>query len=74
MPDAIPVPITPPPGIVVTETGKTAAGRWVFGQAIHFVRGLPQKIGCWVRQTTTPTSGQPRASHAFQRCGSNGPQ
>jgi hypothetical protein len=64
MPD--PIPITPPPGIVVTETGKVAAGRWTFGQAIHFVRGLPQKIGGWVRQTATPTSGQLRASHAWR--------
>jgi hypothetical protein len=50
MPDPIPVPITPPPGIVKTETGKVAAGRWTDGAAVHFVRGLPQKIGGWVRQ------------------------
>ena len=66
MPDPIPIPITPPPGIVKTETGKVAAGRWTDGAAVHFVRGLPQKIGGWVRQTTTPTSGQPRASHAWR--------
>ncbi|HXW26223.1 MAG TPA: hypothetical protein VEK73_15875 [Xanthobacteraceae bacterium] len=66
MPDPIPVPITPPPGIVVTETGKVAAGRWMAGDAIHFVRGLPQKIGGWVQYTSTPTSGQPRASHAWR--------
>src|SRR5262249_25654770 len=66
MPDPIPLPITPPPGVVITETGKVAAGRWTACDAIHFVRGLPQKIGGWVRQTTTPTSGQPRAAHAWR--------
>jgi hypothetical protein len=66
MPDPIPIPIAPPPGIVKTETGKVAAGRWTDGDAIHFVRGMPQKVGGWVRQTTTPTSGQPRASHAWR--------
>jgi hypothetical protein len=71
MPDPIPIPITPPSGIVVTETGKVAAGRWTFGQAVHFVRGMPQKVGGWVRQTTTPTSGQPRASHAWRDNSSN---
>jgi hypothetical protein len=66
MTQPIPLPITPPPGVVVTETGKTAAGRWTACDAIHFVRGMPQKIGGWVRQTATPTSGQPRASHAWR--------
>jgi hypothetical protein len=66
MAQPIPLPITPPPGVVVTETGKTAAGRWTACDAIHFVRGMPQKIGGWVRQTATPTSGQPRASHAWR--------
>ena len=51
MPDPIPVPIAPPPGVVITETGKVAAGRWTACDAIHFVRGAPQKIGGWVRQT-----------------------
>lgn len=66
MPDPIPVPIAPPPGVVITETGKVAAGRWTACDAIHFVRGQPQKIGGWVRQTATPTSGQPRAAHAWR--------
>jgi hypothetical protein len=66
MPDPIPLPIAPPPGVVITETGKVAAGRWTACDAIHFVRGAPQKIGGWVRQTTTPTSGQPRAAHAWR--------
>jgi hypothetical protein len=71
MPEPIPIPITPPPGIVKTETGKAAAGRWTDGTAVHFVRGLPQKRGGWVRQTTAPTSGQPRASHAWRDNSSN---
>jgi hypothetical protein len=53
MPDPTPLPIAPPPGVVMTETGKVAAGRWTACDAIHFVRGQPQKIGGWVRQTAT---------------------
>jgi hypothetical protein len=71
MPDPIPLPIAPPPGVVITETGKVAAGRWTACDAVHFVRGAPQKIGGWVRQTVTPTSGQPRASHAWRDNQSN---
>src|ERR1043166_1769565 len=71
MPDPIPHPISPPPGVVITETGKVAAGRWTGCDAVHFVRGQPQKIGGWVRQTTTPTSGQPRAPHAWSNNSSN---
>lgn len=66
MPDPIPLPIAPPPGVVVTETGKVAAGRWTACDAIHFVRGQPQKIGGWIRYTSTPASGQPRAAHAWR--------
>jgi len=66
MPDPIPLPIAPPPGVVITETGKVAAGRWTACDAVHFVRGQPQKIGGWVRSTRTPTSGQPRAAHAWR--------
>src|ERR1700756_2848006 len=66
MPDPIPLPIAPPPGVVITETGKVAAGRWTACDAVHFVRGQPQKIGGWVRSTHTPTSGQPRAAHAWR--------
>src|SRR5215467_7407716 len=71
MPDPIPLPIAPPPGVVITESGKVAAGRWTACDAVHFVRGQPQKIGGWVRQTTTPTSGQPRAAHAWRDNSSN---
>src|SRR5712691_10790974 len=68
---SIPVPIAPPPGIVKTETGKVAAGRWTDGDKVEFYRGLPQKIGGWTRQTATPTLGQPRASHAWRDNASN---
>ena len=71
MPDPIPVPIAPPPGVVKTETGKVAAGRWIDGDKIHFVRGLPQKLGGWTKQTTAATLGQPRASHAWRDNASN---
>ena len=71
MPDPIPIPIVPPPGVVKTETGKVAAGRWIDGDKVRFVRGLPQKLGGWTRQSTTPTVGQPRASHAWRDNASN---
>ena len=71
MPDPVPVPIAPPPGVVITETGKVAAGRWTACDAVHFVRGQPQKIGGWIRYTSTPSSGQPRAAHAWRDNGAN---
>jgi hypothetical protein len=35
----IPLPITPPPGVVVTETNRVAEGRWVPpSEKIKFVK------------------------------------
>lgn len=66
-----PLPITPPPGVVLTETGRVAEGRWIASSKIRFVKGLPQKLGGNLAITTVPTSGQPRASHAWRDNASN---
>ncbi len=42
-----PLPIVAPPGVVLTETGRVAEGRWTASRNIRFVKGLPQKIGGW---------------------------
>jgi hypothetical protein len=62
----IPLPITPPPGVVLTESKRVAEGRYIASQNIRFVKGRPQKLGGNVVITSTPTSGQPRASHAWR--------
>ena len=61
-----PLPITPPPGVVLTETGRVAEGRWIASINIRFVKGRPQKLGGNLRITSEATSGQPRASHAWR--------
>lgn len=67
MAEATPLPITPPPGVVVTESLLASVGRWIAPMdKIRFKNGKPQKIGGWVRAVTTPTSGTPRAIHAWR--------
>lgn len=66
MADLIPLPITPPPGVVLTETDRVAEGRYIASSNIRFVKGRPQKLGGNLVATTTATSGQPRASHAWR--------
>lgn len=63
----IPFPITPPPGVVVTESQRVAEGRWIppFDK-VRFVNGKAQKIGGNVRLTSSPMSGTPRATHAWR--------
>jgi hypothetical protein len=63
----VPLPITPPPGVVVTETSRVAEGRWILPfDKIRFVNGRPQKIGGNIRLTSTPMSGTPRTSLAWR--------
>lgn len=62
-----PIPITPPPGVVVTESQRVAEGRWIAPlEKTRFVKGRPQKIGGNVRVTSTAMSGTPRALHAWR--------
>jgi hypothetical protein len=68
-----PVPISPPPGVVVTESGRVAEGRWVLPyDKIRIVHGRPQKIGGNVRVTSTAMSGTPRATLCWQDFLQNG--
>lgn len=69
----LPVPIAPPPGVVVTESGRAAEGRWIAPfDKIRFVHGRPQKIGGNVRVSTTAMSGTPRATLCWQDYLQNG--
>jgi Flp pilus assembly protein TadG len=63
----IPFPISPAPGVVVTESQRVAEGRWIppFDK-IRFVKGKAQKIGGNNRLTSSPMSGTPRATHAWR--------
>lgn len=38
-------PLTIPPGIVKTDSDYAASGRYIDGDKVRFVRGLPEKIG-----------------------------
>ena len=62
-----PLPITPPPGVVVTETDRVVEGRWIppFDK-VRFVKGRPQKIGGNIRITASAMSGTPRATHCWR--------
>lgn len=61
-----PLPITPPPGVVLTESKRAAAGRYIASDAVRFVKGKPQKNGGNSRAVATPTSGTPRIAHAWR--------
>lgn len=61
-----PLPITPPPGVVLTESNRVAEGRYTGSRNVRFVKGRPQKLGGNLKITTEATSGQPRASHAWR--------
>ena len=71
MPEARPFPISPPPGIVRTETDRAAAGRWTDGSNVRFVRGRPEKRGGWIKAYAAATSGTPRAVHAWRDLSAN---
>ena len=64
--EVLPVEITPPPGVVKTESLRSIAGRWSDTEKVRFVNGKPQKIGGFVKQTATPLSGSPRTLHAWR--------
>lgn len=66
MPQPQPLPITPPPGVVLTESDRIIEGRYKSSQGIRFVNGRPQKRGGWVSAVTQKTSGVPRALHAWR--------
>jgi hypothetical protein len=61
-----PLPIAPPPGVALTESQRVNEGRWIAAINVRFVKGRPQKLGGNVRAVVTPTSGTPRALHAWR--------
>src|ERR1700704_5643074 len=71
MPESRPFPISPPPGIILTETDRVAAGRWTGGSNIRFVRGRAEKRGGWVKAYAAVASGTPRAIHAWRDLSAN---
>lgn len=67
-----PLPITPPPGVVKTESSRVIEGRWSDSDGVRFYRLRPQKNGGYVKAVATPTSGVPRAIHAWRDLSFNG--
>lgn len=66
MSELTPVPITPAPGVLSTESPLVAKGRFIASDGVRWVRGLPQKNGGKVKAVATPTSGTPRVAHAWR--------
>src|SRR5712664_361310 len=66
MANLTPLPIAPPPGVVLTESERVIEGRWIASRNVRFVKGRPQKIGGNLNAVVTPTSGTPRATHAWR--------
>jgi hypothetical protein len=60
------LPITPPPGVVKTDSSRVIEGRWSDVINMRFVKRLPQKIGGWVKGFVTATLGTPRTLHAWR--------
>jgi hypothetical protein len=63
---ARPLTITPPPGVILTESKRAAEGRWLNSDGVRWVRGRPQKNGGNIVAVSTPASGQPRIAHAWR--------
>ncbi|MCA1458100.1 hypothetical protein I6F35_33745 [Bradyrhizobium sp. BRP22] len=61
-----PIPLTPPAGVLKTESDRVVEGRWIDTQWMRFVSSRPQKMGGWVRQTTAISSGTLRQLHAWR--------
>jgi hypothetical protein len=61
-----PLPITPPPGLVATESGRSVQGRWTLPwNWFRFKHGKPQKMGGWVQAFAAATSGIPHCILAW---------
>ena len=60
------VPLTPPPGVVKTESTRALEGRWSDTSNVRFVEGRPQKIGGWIKAFVDAVVGIPRALLAWR--------
>ena len=64
-------PINIKPGIVTDIDEYTAAEvgpYWIDGNRVRFVNGLPQKIGGWEKETTSPTTITSSATLTAGKC------
>jgi hypothetical protein len=64
--DSDPIQLTPPAGVIKSESPRASQGRWIDAQAMRFRNGKPEKIGGWTLASTAPMSGTPRALHAWR--------
>lgn len=69
--DLTPFPITPPPGVVKTESQRVIEGRWSDTEKVRFVDGKAQTIGGWTVKTSVAMAGPPRTLHAWRDNNSN---
>lgn len=53
-------------GVIKDDTELAAHGRWTNSDRIRFVRGLPQKLGGWVKQVSSTFDGKCRGLLAWQ--------
>lgn len=60
------LPISPPPGVVKTDSLRVIEGRWSDVINMRFKQRLPQKIGGWIKAFVTGTMGSPRSLHAWR--------
>lgn len=60
------IPISPPPGVVKTDSLRVIEGRWSDTINMRFKQNLPQKIGGWIKGFAAATMGTPRTLHAWR--------
>jgi hypothetical protein len=60
------IPISPPVGVVKTDSLRQIEGRWADTINVRFVNTRPQKIGGWVKAFTQAVVGIPRSLHAWR--------
>lgn len=67
MVEATELPISPPPGVSITDSLLASIGRWNSPMdKARFVNGKPQKIGGWVAASQDSTIDAARAVHAWR--------
>ena len=49
------------PGMFTNTTDREAVGRWVDGNKVRFVHGLPEKLGGWAKAGANTFNGKARA-------------
>jgi hypothetical protein len=68
----VPIPITPAPGVVATDSLRAVIGRWTLPwNWFRFYRGRIQKKGGWIQAFAAATLGTPRALLAWKDYANN---